>query len=226
MGELDTAAVAALYADRSRVAMIDLLLDGRPHTVAGLARAAGIRPSTAVEHVQRLEQGGVVVSRREGRERLVRLSGPSAAAVYEALAELAQESDVASLRAWTRREELRAARTCYDHLAGRLGVAVADAAVTAGALAEDFSLDPAAGAFFGRLGVELDALPRGRRPLLRVCTDWTERREHLAGVLGAAVCAAFLEAGWVARRPSSRALTITPLGETRLLSLGVAVPSN
>jgi DNA-binding transcriptional ArsR family regulator len=224
MGELDTAGVAALYADRSRVAMIDLLLDGRTHTVGGLARAAGIRPSTAVEHVARLEHGGVVVTRRQGRERLVQLSGPSAAAVYEALARLAREGEVASLRAWTRREELRAAGTCYDHLAGRLGVAVAGAALTAGALRQDFSLGPAAGAFFGRLGVELDALPRGRRPLLRVCTDWTERREHLAGVLGAAVCAAFLEAAWVARRPSSRALAITPLGATRLRRLGVAVP--
>src|SRR2546423_8552009 len=95
MGELDTAAVAALYADQSRVAMIDLLLDGRTHTVGGLARAAGIRPSTAVQHVARLEQGGVVVSRREGRERLVQLSRPAGAAVYAALARLAPEGEVA-----------------------------------------------------------------------------------------------------------------------------------
>ena len=223
MPGLGTASVAGLFADPSRVAMIDVLMDSREHAVGALARAAGIAASTATEHLSRLEDGGVVVVRRTGRQRLVQLAGPSVAAAYEALAELSDEREANGLRAWTRREQLRAARTCYDHLAGRLGVAIADAALAAGAVAPDFSLGRRARAWFGELGVDLKAFPRGRRPLLRVCTDWTERREHLAGALGAAICSAVLDAGWAVRQPSSRALRLTPRGETELGSLGIAL---
>jgi DNA-binding transcriptional ArsR family regulator len=219
----NVAVVAGLFADPSRAAMVELLLDGRSHTVRTLARAAGIASSTATEHVGRLEAGGVVVSRRDGRRRLVRLAGPEVASAYEALAELSREHAVNGLRAWTRREELRAARTCYDHLAGKLGVAIADAALAAGAIESDFSLGSAAAPWFGGLGVDVAALPRSRRPLVRVCTDWTERREHLAGTIGAAVCSAVLQPGWVLRRPSSRALFVTPVGEANLRRLGIAV---
>jgi DNA-binding transcriptional ArsR family regulator len=216
----DTAAVARLFADRSRLAMLDLLLDSREHPLTALAREARVGLPTAVEHLGRLERGGLVVSRREGRRRLVRLAGAHVAEAYEALAGLSQQRRVDGLRAWNRREELRAARTCYDHLAGRIGVAIADAALAARALEEDFSLAPGAGEWFGRFGVELSALPPSRRPLLRVCMDWTERREHLAGSLGAAICATMLDAGWVVRRPGSRALRVTSLGEAKLLELG------
>jgi DNA-binding transcriptional ArsR family regulator len=220
---VDIAAVASLFADRSRIAMLDVLMDGGEHAVGALARAAEIAPSTAVEHVSRLEEGGLVVSRRSGRRRLVRLAGPSVAASYEALAELSRGTALNGLRASMRREHLAAARTCYDHLAGRLGVAIAEAAVAAGALRKDFSLGDSGTSWFKQLGVDVDALASGRRPLLRVCTDWTERREHLAGTLGAAVCSAVLEAGWAVRRPTSRALSVTPLGEARFRRLGIAV---
>jgi DNA-binding transcriptional ArsR family regulator len=223
LARIDTAAVARLFADRSRIAMLDVLMDGRDHAVGVLARAAHVAPSTAIGHVEQLEKGGLVVSRRDGRQRLVRLAGPSVAASYEALAGLSRETEAHGLRASTRREQLAAARTCYDHLAGRLGVAIADAALSAGALKEDFSLSDSAATWFRRLSVDLEALSPGRRPLLRVCTDWTERREHLAGTLGAAVCSAVLNAGWAVRRPSSRALSLTPLGEAELRRLGIAV---
>jgi DNA-binding transcriptional ArsR family regulator len=219
---LDTAALAGLFADRSRIAMLDVLLDGRGHPAGALASAAGIAPSTATEHLERLENGGLVVSTREGRQRLVRLAGPEVAAAYEALALLSHEADVRGLRTWTRREELRAARTCYDHLAGKLGVAIADAAFAAGAVRQDMSLGSVAKTWFAGLGVDLDALPHGRRPLLRCCTDWTERRPHLAGTLGAAICAAVEEAEWIARRPSTRAVRLTPLGRASLTRLGIA----
>jgi DNA-binding transcriptional ArsR family regulator len=156
----DTASVAGLFADRSRAAMIDVLMDSREHAAGALARAAGIAASTATEHLSRLEEGGVVVVRRTGRQRLVRLAGPSVAAAYEALASLSRETEASALNGWTRREQLRAARTCYDHLAGRLGVAVADAALAADAVGPDFSLGPGARAWFGKLGVDLDAPPR------------------------------------------------------------------
>jgi hypothetical protein len=206
--------------------MIDVLLDGREHAVGVLARAVGIAASTAAEHVSRLEEGGVVVVRRSGRERLVRLAGPTVAAAYEALSQLSEECEPNSLRAWTRRVQLRAARTCYDHLAGRLGVAITDGALAAAAVQPDFSLGPPARAWFGELGVDLDALSRGSRPLVRVCIDWSERREHLAGALGAAICSALLGAGWAVRQPSSRALRLSTRGELELGNLGISISDN
>jgi len=203
--------------------MLDALLDGRDHTLSGLAGVAGVAISTAAEHLQRLERGGIIVSERAGRRRLVRLSGPDVAAALEALTKLSPDGQVNGLKAWNRREELRAARTCYDHLAGRLGVAIADAALAAGAVSGDFALGPRAGEWLEGFGIELDAIPRMRRPLLRVCTDWTERREHFAGTLGAALCSAVLDARWAVRRPASRALLVTPLGESSLRELGVAL---
>jgi hypothetical protein len=152
----------------------------------------------------------------------VRLSGPPAASAYEALAELSRERVVNGLRAWTRHEQLRAARTCYDHLAGRLGVSLAAAALAEGAVGPDFSLGPEASSWFARLGVTLESLRRGRRPLLRLCTDWTERRPHLAGALGAAVCESVMRAGWVAGQPDSRALLVTSVGEAGLRRLGIS----
>jgi DNA-binding transcriptional ArsR family regulator len=218
---LDVASVAGLFADRSRAAMVELLLDGRDHTVRALAQAAGVAPPTATEHVGRLERGGVVVSRRRGRERLVRLAGPTSAAAFEALTALSRETQDGGLREWTRREQLREARTCYDHLAGKLGVSIADAALSAGAVSPDSSLGSTASTWFAHVGVEIDSLPRGRRPLVRICTDWTEGRPHLAGTLGAAICSSMLNQGWVVRRPSSRALQVTPLGGESLSRLGI-----
>jgi DNA-binding transcriptional ArsR family regulator len=203
--------------------MLDVLLDGREHMLSGLAGVAGIAVSTAAEHVEQLERGGIVVSEREGRRRLVRLAGPDVATALEALTNFASDVQVNGLKAWNRREDLRAARTCYDHLAGCLGVAIADAAVAAGAVSEDFSLAPRAAEWLEGFGIELYAIPRSRRPLLRTCNDWTERREHLAGSLGAALCSVVLDAGWAIRRPASRALLVTPAGEARLRELGVVL---
>jgi DNA-binding transcriptional ArsR family regulator len=212
-----------LFGDPSRISMLDVLLDGREHMLSGLAGVAGIALSTAGEHVEQLERGGIVVSEREGRRRLVRLAGPDVATALEALTNFASDVQVNGLKAWNRRKDLRAARTCYDHLAGCLGVAIADAAVTAGAVSEDFSLAPRAAEWLEGFGIELDAIPRSRRPLIRTCTGWTERREHLAGSLGAALCSVVLDAGWAIRRPASRALLVTPAGEARLRELGVVL---
>jgi DNA-binding transcriptional ArsR family regulator len=218
---LDIPGVARLFADPSRAAMLEVLMDGQEHPVGALARAARVAPSTAIEHVRRLEAGGLVATQREGRRRLVHIAEPGVAAAFEALGHLSAETPAAGLRATTQREQLAKARMCYDHLAGRLGVAIADAAQAAGALEPDFSLNPDRTSWFRELGVEIDALVPGRRPLLRVCVDWTERREHLAGALGAAICSAVLSAGWAVRRPSSRALAVTPAGHARLREIGI-----
>ncbi|GAA2734860.1 winged helix-turn-helix domain-containing protein [Actinocorallia aurantiaca] len=208
------AETAALLADRTRAAFCQALLDGRAWTAGELARHAGVRPSTASEQLSRLVAGGLLTEERQGRHRYVRLAGPEAAALIEALASYAP--DVSRPRNLRRSVQLGAeagARTCYDHLAGRLGVALSDAMIDRGLVADDSGLavTPEGRAWLA------DALgyrhPAGtRRPLVRSCLDWTERRPHLAGALGAALCAAALERQWVRRVGSGRAVKVTPAG--------------
>jgi DNA-binding transcriptional ArsR family regulator len=218
----DIAEVAALLADRSRVAMLDVLLDGAAHPVGVLADAAGIAPSTASEHLARLAGAGLVSGHAHGRRRLYVIADPGLATTLEALGALAHipQSRTNGLRNWNKMQRLRAARTCYDHLAGRLGVFLADAAQQQGALTADFVLTETAPGWFERLGVTIEDLPRTRRPFIRVCNDWTERREHLAGTLGAAVCTSFFSMGWISRVPGGRAVRVTPAGAEALSGLG------
>jgi DNA-binding transcriptional ArsR family regulator len=195
--------------------MVIELLGGEALPVAALARAAGVAASTASGHVARLEQAGLVTVRVAGRERLVALAGHEVAEAVEALTLLGGEQEVRSLRAADRLAAERAARSCYDHLAGRLGVGVCEGLCAAGVL-ERGSLalrDPVP---LERLGVDVDAARAGRRALTRTCLDWSERRPHLAGALGAALLRTLLERGWVARRPVGRALRVTPAGHEGL----------
>ncbi|MET9294871.1 winged helix-turn-helix domain-containing protein [Streptomyces sp. NPDC003077] len=209
---------ATLLADHTRAAFCQALLDGRAWTAGELARHAGVRPSTASEQLSRLIDGGLLAEERQGRHRYVRLAGPEAAALIEALASYAPATATArprNLRHATRLGAEAKARTCYDHLAGRLGVALADAMIKRDLVAADSGLTvtPAGQAWLA------DALgyrhPAGaRRPLVRGCLDWTERRPHLAGALGAALCAEALERRWVRRIGTGRAVRVTEAGST------------
>ena len=216
MGDgMDLARVAGALGERTRAKMVIELLGGEALPVSALARAAGVAPSTASDHVARLERAGLVRVRSSGRERLVALAGHEVAEAIEALTLLTGATEVRSLRAADRLAAERAARSCYDHLAGRLGVAVCDALCASGAL-EPGSLalrdpDP-----LERLGVDVAAVRAGRRPLTRACLDWSERRPHLAGGLGASLLAVLLERAWVARRPGGRALRVTSAGHAGL----------
>jgi len=221
MGRSDAiAAVAALVGEPARAAMLDALLGGRSLPAGALASAAGVSAATASGHLARLLEGGLVRAEWQGRERRFELAGPAVAEVLEVLGELAGPAEPArTLRAASRMEALRAARTCYDHLAGRLGVAVT------GALVDDGWLDDGDGGYavtaggerrFAALGIDVVELRRLRRPLTRRCVDWTERRPHVAGSLGAALAARALELGWVARVPHDRALDVTEAGERAL----------
>jgi DNA-binding transcriptional ArsR family regulator len=219
IGEAQIADVARLLGDPTRAAMCTTMLDGRFHTAGELARAAGVAPSTASEHLGRLLDGGLVEATRQGRHRYYRLSGPDVAAALEALGVLAAAAPVRSLRAATASERLRAGRTCYDHLAGELGMAVTERLVTAGVLGGDLAvrdLGPLA-----PLGLELaPTAPSGRgRPLVRPCLDWTERRHHVAGALPAAFTARLLELGWLRRLPTPRAVRLTDAGHEGLAAL-------
>jgi DNA-binding transcriptional ArsR family regulator len=246
-GEVDVASVAALFADPSRARMLTALTDGRALPASVLAAESGVAASTASEHLGRLVHGGLLEVERSGRHRYYRLANERVAAAIESLALVAPRRPVRSLRESTRAAALRRARTCYDHLAGRLGVAVTEGLITHGALTRTdgrsgagrgggdrlsspvavhpYELGPHAGEVFGRLGVDLAALDPRARPVLRFCVDWSEQRHHLAGALGAALLARLLDAGWLRRLPSHRAVEVTAAGRDGLAAvLGVADP--
>ncbi|MBU2662479.1 winged helix-turn-helix domain-containing protein [Actinoplanes bogorensis] len=214
----ELARLASLLADESRAAMCLALLDGRAWTAGELAGQAGVAASTATEHLHRLVQGGLLVERKQGRHRYVQLADPAAAQLIEDLAARLdpRPARVTGLRAATASAALRRGRTCYDHLAGQLGVAVTDAMTARGLLDQDggFALTP-----YGKewLVDRLDLDLRSRsRPLARGCLDWTERRQHLAGLAGARLCETFLERRWVTRIGSGRAVRLTADGRAAL----------
>ncbi len=210
------ARLAALIADETRAACLLALLDGRAWTAGELARHAGVAASTLSEHLGKLVAGGLLAEERQGRHRYVRLADAGVAQLVEELT--AQVAPQAAQRPRNLRESsagfaMARARTCYDHLAGRLGIAVTDALTARGLLRQDtgFALTDAGVGWFDSAGIRLDRT--GRRPLARACLDWTERRPHLAGVSGAALCRHALEVGWCVRIGSERAVKVTPPGE-------------
>ncbi|GEK02482.1 ArsR/SmtB family transcription factor [Streptomyces sp. NPDC003388] len=216
------AAFASLVADETRAACLLALLDGRAWTAGELARHAGVAPSTLSEHLGKLVAGGLLVQERQGRHRYVRLADARAAQLVEDLA--AQVAPAPAARPRTLRESsagsaMARGRTCYDHLAGRLGIAITDALTGRGLLRQDtgFALTDAGLRWFGTAGITLDRA--ARRPLARACLDWTERRPHLAGSAGAALCRHALDAGWCVRIGSERAVRVTPSGERALFEL-------
>ncbi|SIM74649.1 ArsR/SmtB family transcription factor [Micromonospora cremea] len=213
------AELAALLADGTRAGICLALLDGRAWTAGELARRAGVAPSTASDHLTRLVRGGLLVEERQGRHRYLRLAGPSVAQLIESLAghAPAPPAPTGSLRVTTAGAALAYARTCYDHLAGRLGVLMYDALLADGRLdrASGLTLTPDGWAWAAGLGVPVDVLRSARRPVVRDCLDWTERRPHLAGALGAALCRRFTELGWTARG-TGRAVRLTPTGRPAL----------
>jgi len=202
--------------------MLLALMDGRALTASELAGVAGVTPQTASGHLSQMVRAGLLAPERQGRHRYFRLASAAVAQMVESLMQVASQLEPPrrALVTGPRDKALRTARTCYDHIAGRLGVALADALV-AGGHAE---LGPDAGevtergfAFLAGVGIDLAPQPGARRTgrvLCRPCLDWSERRPHLAGRLGAALCVHSLEAGWIRRGDAARVLTITPKGRT------------
>ncbi len=213
---------AGLLADRTRAAMCLALLDGRAWTAGELAQHAGVGRSTATEHLNILVGGGLLAEKRQGRHRYVRLANPWVAQLVEDLAAAVGEPGrPKSLHAVRAADKLAAARTCYDHLAGALGVRLYDGMVAAGliAVADGLALTPAGRDWFTDLAGAAAVTSRGSRPLLRTCLDWTERRSHLGGSLGATLCRELVEREWVTRSNGSRAVTLTPSGAQALAGL-------
>jgi len=218
-GEVDIAAAAALMADPSRAAVLMELTDGRALPPSELAEVAGVSRSTMSEHLSKLQRAGFLEVERGGRNRYYRLAGPEVATAVEALAALAPRSEVRSLREANRAGALGAARTCYGHLAGELGVGITDAMVDRRLVereGEVFLLTEPGAEFLVDLGIEKP--PRAGKS----CNDWSERRPHLAGKLGVALTKRLFELDWVRRTERRRAVEVTTEGRRELAArLGV-----
>ena len=237
VGDVDLAAVGALLSDPGRAKVLLALGDGRALPASMLAAEAGVAASTASYHLSRLRDAGLVRARNRGRYRYYQLAGPAVGDLIEAVARVAPAMPVTSLRQGTRGHAVRYARSCYDHLAGRLGVAVADA-LLARDLVDDggsgradpsrpedvasFAVTAAGADWLGGLGISVRP-----RTAVRACLDWTEQRPHLAGPVGRGLLSRLLELGWLERRPGGRALRVTAPGRQSLPRLlGAPLPDS
>lgn len=217
------AEVAAVLAEPARATMCLALIDGRAWTVGELAKAAGVAPSTGSEHVTKLVDAGFVQSLRQGRHHYIRIVDPNVADLIERLSQHDPHPDAhphPTLRSSLAARRLATARTCYDHLAGRLGVALRAGMIRRGLLdtTAGLTLTPAGTQTLTSLGIPLPT-PR-TRPLLRDCLDWTERTEHLAGALPAALLHHAIAQNWL-HRNEDRSVRLTSAAEAPLAHLGV-----
>jgi DNA-binding transcriptional ArsR family regulator len=208
--------VAQAVAEETRLAILHRLMEG-PAAVAELVAGIGKPQSLVSNHLAVLKDANLVAFEREGRKSIYRLANASVATLVESLAALARGG---SERGAT--PALARARTCYDHLAGALGVELYEGLLAARALevdGDDVGLGPQGRALFTRLGVDLEAAAKTRRRFATACLDWTERKAHLGGSLGAALCDALVTRGWIVRRPRTRAVHVTPAGTRGLRRL-------
>ena len=187
---------AAMLADPSRAAMVLALMDGRSRSAKKLALDAGVTAQTASAHLRKLVNAKLLVAKAEGRNKYFRLAGSEVAQAVEALGEISTRPVPAAAR------DLRFARCCYDHVAGKLGVALTERLLRPG------------NTVLRDLEIDLAALETSRRPLFRCCTDWTERRPHIAGALGAALLTHYKRQGWLEPVENSRKLLVTPAGRS------------
>jgi DNA-binding transcriptional ArsR family regulator len=218
----DIARMAALIGDPARANILGALMGGMALTSSELAQEAGITPQTVASHLAKLAESGLVKARPQGRHRYWALADDEVARLLEGLMGLAGHLGATRTRPGPRDPQLRKARICYDHLAGEFGVKLHETAIAVGALlASPNGLLPGekANEFFGPLGIRCDDLTQGRRIFCRECLDWSLRRPHLAGALGAACLRRILELGWARRDAESRAVLFSPTGQQKFLSL-------
>ena len=215
----DIARIAALIGDPARANILAALMDGRALTATELSIEAGVGKSTTSIHLGKLEHGGLVRPSKQGRHRYYALSDAEVAAVLEALMGIAQKTGATRVRTGPRDTDLRRARICYDHLAGEVGVALYDALISQGALqadADNAALTPTGARMLQDFGIDVEGLTSGRRKMCRSCLDWSMRRNHLAGSVGAAIWTRVETLGWAKRDPNGRAVFFTPQGQSKL----------
>jgi DNA-binding transcriptional ArsR family regulator len=215
----DIASIATLVGDRARATMVMGLMTGRALTATELARSANVTKQTASAHLSKLVAAGLVSGERVGRHRYFRIVDHDVATVIEDLVRLAHRLGAVQCDSGPADPALRKARVCYDHLAGELGVLVFDSLKQQGyirAAGTAVTLTDSGARFCRDLGVAVDELERGRRPLCLACLDWSARRHHLAGALGAALLNRFVALGWARQQKATRVLTFSALGERAL----------
>ena len=212
----DIARIAALIGDPARANMLTALMTGKALTATELAQEAGVTLQTASSHLAKLQDGGLLSQRRQGRHRYFSLATARVAAVLEGLMGLAAGAGHLRTRTGPKDAALRKARVCYNHLAGDMGTRLFDGFQTAGYLTgagDTLELTPAGMQFARGFGIDLDALTSKRAPLCRECLDWSERRSHLAGSFGRAMLSRFEELGWATRTANSRVVIFSTAGE-------------
>ncbi len=213
----DVARVAALLGDPARARMLNALMDGRALTATELALEGAVAPSTASSHLARLLAGELVAIERQGRHRYYRLSGPDVAEVLESLMGLAVRLGGKRVKTGPKDPALRQARVCYDHLAGDRGVHLFESLCARGHLETSegsVALSEEGRRALTRFGIDFEALRATRRPLCRPCLDWSVRRSHLGGALGAALLGEIFARGWGERRRGSRVVAFSARGAT------------
>ncbi|MEQ1950271.1 winged helix-turn-helix domain-containing protein [Mesorhizobium sp. CN2-181] len=211
----DIARIATLVGDPARANMLTALMGGASLTASELALEAGVGLPTASSHLAKLCEGGLLSQSSQGRHRYFRLAGPQVAAMLEAIMGVAEGVGPKRARPGPRDASMREARVCYDHLAGDRAVSMLDGFVRRAILqrnGEDIAMGSAGPKFFADAGIDLSNLPGKRRPVCRACLDWSVRRSHLAGALGAAILDRILADKWARRDPESRAVRFTPPG--------------
>src|SRR5271168_376449 len=221
----DIAMVASLVGDPARANMLTALMGGRALTASELAQEAGITPQTASSHLAKLEAGGLIEPEKQGRHRYYRFTDPDVAGVLEGLAGLAARAGHMRVRTGPKDPALRRARICYDHLAGDLGVQMLDSMKQQRLVRQTkqaIELTVEGGKFLAKtLQISAESLHHPRRPVCKACLDWSKRRHHLAGTLGAAMMTRFTELKWASRDPTpgSRVVQFTRQGERRFAAL-------
>jgi len=211
----DIAYVATLIGDPARANMLTALMSGKALTVSELAEEAGVTIQTASSHLTKLDGGGLLRPRKQGRHKYFSLANDDVAHVLEGLMGLAAGAGHLRKRTGPKDAELREARVCYNHLAGDMGTQMFDSLMARGHIVldgEDLVLTDSGSAFTADFDIDLDALRKARAPLCRECLDWSERRSHLAGSLGRAFLSRFEELSWAKRDQKSRVVTFSPFG--------------
>ncbi|HRY07012.1 MAG TPA: helix-turn-helix transcriptional regulator [Hyphomicrobiaceae bacterium] len=218
----DISRIASLMGDPARANMLTELMSGEARTAGELAKAAGVTAPTASGHLARLTEGGLLFVEKQGRHRYYRLAGPGVASVIEQLMGLAASSPPVGVRIGPKDPQLRRARICYDHLAGELGVALFNRLVDCKLIelyADSVAVTPKGQREFSKFGIDIQALELAKRPLCKTCLDWSERRPHLAGSLGARLLTRLYELKWARRLDGTRIVKFTPKGEMQLTAL-------
>jgi DNA-binding transcriptional ArsR family regulator len=215
----DISIIAALIGNPACANMLTALMAGPALTATELAQEAGLTPSTVSGHLARLEKASLVTIERQGRHRYFRLADPDVATALEGLMPVATRAGVLRVRTGPRDPELRRARSCYDHLAGDLAVKMFDRFIERRLLVrrgDALLLTDDGRGFLAKAGIEFDTLEGGRRPLCKPCLDWSERRTHLSGTLGAAIFEHIVARGWAVREKKTRVVRFSPAGEQKL----------